>query len=57
MTGYMKIPIYVNDSSLNMYQNEVMNLFSFQKNHILLSYLMKGYTKACISRQRIFVHF
>ena len=31
MTGYMKIPIYVNDSSLNMYQNEVMNLLSFLK--------------------------
>ena len=31
MTKHMEIPIHINDSSLNIYQNEVMNLLSFLK--------------------------
>ena len=31
MNEHQKIPIYTNDSSLNIYQNELMNLLAFLK--------------------------
>ena len=31
MNEHKEIPIYTNDSSLNIYQNELMNLLAFLK--------------------------